>query len=242
MLLEHLSAVVVVFNLPFDRKPGAFKAKIETLRYQKTVSPLLAWCRLLVIFTGIRYNPCMSNAYTYRVPFTEEQLHRDYAVLRMSQSEIAVKYKTTQKVVWRAMIKMGIKARVAAKRDQIGAKNSSWKGGKVLVAKNKRQRGERSSFGNGYFYVLMPGHPNSNKAGYVAEHILVATRERGRPLTIGECVHHIDLNKHNNEHKNLVIADRKTHAIWHVQLEEIAASFMKEGIVKFDPSRGYFRT
>jgi hypothetical protein len=36
----------------------------------------------------------MSNAYTYKVPFTEEELHRDYAVLRMSQSEIAVKYNT----------------------------------------------------------------------------------------------------------------------------------------------------
>mgnify|MGYP003820998027 FL=1 len=136
---------------------------------------------------------------------------------------------------------MGIKARVAAKRNQYGPKNSSWKGGRVLVAKGKRQRGERSSFGNGYFYVLMPDHPNSNKTGYVAEHVLVATTERGRPLTTEECVHHIDLNKHNNEPKNLAITDRTTHSIWHAQLEEIAVSFMREGLVQFDPDRGYFR-
>lgn len=183
----------------------------------------------------------MSNKYTYKVPFTEEELHRDYVLLRMSQDEIAVKYGVSQKVVWRAMNKMGIKSRVAAKRNQLGANNSTWKGGRVLMAKSKRQRGERSAFGNGYFYVLMPDHPNANKTGYVAEHIVVATQERGRALSVGECVHHIDLNKHNNKKENLAIVDRQSHAIWHVQLEEIAVSLMNEGLVGFDTDRGYFR-
>lgn len=136
----------------------------------------------------------MVNQYTYSAPFTEEQLHRDYVVLRMSQEEIASKYAVSQKVVWRAMRKMGISARTAAKRNQLRDTNSNWKGGRVLVAKTKRQCGERSGFSNGYFYILMPDHPNANKSGYVAEHILVATRERGTPLKAGECVHHINLD------------------------------------------------
>ena len=69
----------------------------------------------------------MSNQHTYTVPFTEAQLRRDYKS-GMTQTEIAAKYKTTQKVIWHAMKKMGIKARIAVKRDQTGDKNSSWKG------------------------------------------------------------------------------------------------------------------
>jgi hypothetical protein len=184
----------------------------------------------------------MTNQYSYSVPFTEDQLHHDYVVLRMSQAEIASKYAVSQKVVWRAMRRMGIGARTAAKRNQLREANSTWKGGRVLVAKTRRQRGERSGFSNGYFYILMPDHPNANKTGYVAEHILVATCARGTPLKAGECVHHINLDKHDNRPDNLIIASRKEHAIWHVQLEEAAVSFMRDGLVSFDPAKGYLRS
>lgn len=194
----------------------------------------------LVYFAGIGYNSSM-NQYTYKPPFTEEELYRDYVVLRMSQSEIAAKYGTTQKVVWRAMHKMGVPTRIAAKRNQLGPLNASWKGGRILTATKKRQRGERTSFGNGYYYILDPSHPNSDKRGYVAEHILVATKERGKPLTEGELVHHINLDKHDNSPENLIIADKQTHAEWHNQLEEIAISFMREGLITFDPVDGYRR-
>jgi len=70
----------------------------------------------------------MSNQHTYNPPFTKEQLCSDYHGLGMSQAEIAAKWGTTQKVVWLAMRKHGIHARVAAKRDQKGSKNSTWKG------------------------------------------------------------------------------------------------------------------
>ena len=183
----------------------------------------------------------MSNGYTYSVPFTERELFHDYVELKMSQTEIAVKYGTTQKVVWRAMHKMGVPTRVAAKRNQHGALNSSWKGGRILQAKTKRQRGERASFGNGYFYILDHDHPNANRAGYVAEHIVVATRERGRSLNSGEMVHHINLNKHDNHSSNLIITTAKQHATWHAQLEEIAVSFLRDGLVTFDPVQGYTR-
>jgi hypothetical protein len=186
----------------------------------------------------------MSNQYTYSVPFTEAEIFHDYCTLQMSQAEIAAKYGTSQKVVWNAMKKMGVPTRIAAKRDQKGQNNSSWNGGRILVAKTRRQRGERSSFGNGYYYVLMPDHPNANRSGYVAEHIVVITEHIGRPLNHGEVVHHINLNKHDNRLENLAVATRPEHADWHNQLEELSVLMLLEkGLIKFDATKGgYFPT
>lgn len=72
----------------------------------------------------------MANQYAYSYPFTEDQLRTDYEA-GMSQLEIAQKYGSTQKVVFGAMRRFGIKSRVPAKRDQRREKNSSWKGDSV---------------------------------------------------------------------------------------------------------------
>lgn len=69
----------------------------------------------------------MPNKYTYSPPFTKEQLTIDYSA-GFSQIEIAQRYKTTQKVVWKAMKNWKINARIARKRDQNGSKNHMWKG------------------------------------------------------------------------------------------------------------------
>ena len=45
-----------------------------------------------------------------------------------TQQEIAAQIGISQKVIWNIMRRHGIQARVAAKRDQRGAKNSTWKG------------------------------------------------------------------------------------------------------------------
>lgn len=81
----------------------------------------------------------MTNQHTYFVPFTCEQLESDYHEGGMSQVEIAMKYGVSQKVVWRAMRRFGIKTRTAAKRNQTGQANSSWKGsGAGYAAFHKR--------------------------------------------------------------------------------------------------------
>ena len=46
----------------------------------------------------------------------------------MTQSEVAAKLETTQKVIWRLFKNAGYKCRVAKKRNQFGENNSSWKG------------------------------------------------------------------------------------------------------------------
>lgn len=88
--------------------------------------------------------------------------------------------------------------------------------------------------------MYAPDHPNATKSGYVAEHIKIATLAAGvSGLSKGQVVHHVDLDKMNNEASNLVIADRTQHANWHVQLERIAVSLMQRGMVSFDKERGY---
>ena len=69
----------------------------------------------------------MSNQHTYSPIFTKEQLEREYFA-GLTQGEIAKRYNISQKVVWLAMKKLGIKARVACKRNQTGENNDSWKG------------------------------------------------------------------------------------------------------------------
>ena len=91
--------------------------------------PVLAASKLL----ASRIMPAMANQYTYVAPFTKEQLELDYAA-GLSQVEIAARYHTTQKVVWKAMLRFGVKARTAAKRSQRGSLNDSWKGSSVSYA------------------------------------------------------------------------------------------------------------
>lgn len=178
----------------------------------------------------------MSNQYTYNVPFTEDKLYDLYVNKGMSQDEIAKVFNTTQHVIWRAMKKMGVLTRKAAKRNQLGAFNSNWNGGRVLVA-NKR-KGTRFSNG-GYWYILNPNHKNATKSGYVAEHIMVASMSIGRPLKKGECVHHKDLNKQNNNPSNLVVCTRKQHRGFHLQLELIAVELYRQGKVRFTDDLRY---
>lgn len=52
----------------------------------------------------------------------------------MTQDEVARVLGVSQKVVWGRMRRLGIEARVAAKRNQAGVLNSSWKGGAALYA------------------------------------------------------------------------------------------------------------
>ena len=68
-------------------------------------------------------------------------------------------------------------------------KHPRWKGGRI----------ER----RGYIYVKVPGHPNADTQGYIAEHRLVMGNHIARPLLPEEAVHHIDGDRMNNELSNL---------------------------------------
>lgn len=63
-----------------------------------------------------------------RVELLNEGLVRHLYTSGMTQEEIAVEISTTVLSVRKFMKKCGIKSRVAAPRDQRGAKNANWKG------------------------------------------------------------------------------------------------------------------
>lgn len=180
----------------------------------------------------------MSNRYTYSVPFTAEQLHQDYTVAGMTQREVGDKWGVSQRVVWKALLKSGIASRRATARTQRLERNNNWKGGRILQAVKPERKGFADS---GYFYIYRPEHPNAQKRGYVAEHIVVALEAKGlNRLPRGFCVHHINLQKQDNAASNLAICDHRTHQLYHTQLEELAARLLlKAGLITFKEGEGY---
>jgi len=186
----------------------------------------------------------MTNKYTYSVPFTEEELYQAYVVDGLNQHECAERLGVTQKVIWRAMKKMGIPARVAAKRDQRGEKNSSWKGGRILV-NHKTKDGHRylssRNANKGYYMVRVPEHPHANRYGYVFEHVKVALDAAGMGvLPESCCIHHINFIKLDNRPENLIVCEKARHREYHAKLESVIGELFDKGIVGFDPEIGYF--
>jgi hypothetical protein len=86
--------------------------------------------------------------------------------------------------------------------------------------RQKRERHHRWNGGvhvgsRGYRLVLIPGHPNADKRGYVPEHRLVMGEMLGRALSVGEVVHHIDGNRLNNTLGNLTLFPGRGQHIHH---------------------------
>ena len=140
------------------------------------------------------------------------------------------------------MRKMGVPTRKAAKRDQMGAANSSWKGGRVLV-NYKTPDGYRfltAESPRGYWMVKQRGHPNANRDRYVFEHVLVALEAAGLDrMPPDSCVHHINFNRHDNRPENLLVCTNDKHREFHGRLEALTRELLTRGIVRFDPEAGY---
>ena len=75
----------------------------------------------------------------------------------------------------------------------------------------------------GYNVVYAPDHPNSMKNakwnGYIYEHIKIASEFYNVILAKGQVVHHIDLNKQNNDPHNLVILTKAEHTKIHMEMK-----------------------
>jgi hypothetical protein len=78
-----------------------------------------------------------------------------------------------------------------------------------------REKSEVWYSGDGYKYLLRPGHSDANLNGYVKEHRLVVEASLGRHLTDSEVVHHKDRDRLNNSLNNLEVMTQSEHARLH---------------------------
>ena len=112
--------------------------------------------------------------------------------------------------------KMGVETRKCA-----GEHHHSWKGGRV-------------SKGDGYYGIWMPNHERADKQGYVYEHTLVVEKQMKRLPNKGEVVHHIDLDKLNNDISNLYVCGHKEHSICHRSIERLIKPLLEREIIRFE--------
>ena len=106
-----------------------------------------------------------------------------------------------------------------------------------------------------YIQVKTLDHPN-NRQGYIAQHRWIMEKHLGRYLKPvirfksgknkgkikqhGELVHHIDMDKHNNDISNLSLCTSVSHHIKvHASYNDICAKLMKDGIVGFKDDKYY---
>ena len=78
---------------------------------------------------------------------------------------------------------------------------------------------------NGYLVESRPGNARATpRTGLVFVHLLIAERILGKPLRRSAEVHHVDEDKTNNAHQNLVLCDsRAYHALLHQRQRALEA-------------------
>ena len=82
---------------------------------------------------------------------------------------------------------------------------------------NEGPRKGRTVYGKGYAWVYDPDRPKNRRR--IHEHTLIGEQTLGRRLKQGELVHHINMNKTDNRHCNLLICDQWYHRWLHHQME-----------------------
>jgi len=91
-----------------------------------------------------------------------------------------------------------------------GVLNGTTRSCGCMLNKNPRRgnthpcwRGGRTIASTGYVRIKLPNHPRADTKGYVAEHALVMEQSIGRPIVLGETIHHKNGIRGDNRIENL---------------------------------------
>lgn len=106
-------------------------------------------------------------------------------------------------------------------RKDAGENHHNWKGG--IITK-----------GDGYIGIWKPNHERADKQGYVYEHTLVYEENYGVLPNKNQVIHHINMNKKDNNIKNLYLCNNKEHLIVHRSLEKLVETLLERQIIKFE--------
>jgi hypothetical protein len=107
---------------------------------------------------------------------------------------------------------------------KVGEKASESKKQKISFAmrgkKHPRWKGGHTT-NHGYSLIKRPEHMRADERGYVFEHVLIAEKKTGRPLSDYEVAHHADLDKTNNAPENIVVMGKAEHMRYHQNLNRL---------------------
>lgn len=110
--------------------------------------------------------------------------------------------------------------------DGKGNNHLNWKGGRGLKS--------------GYWTVYNPTHPRALNIGRVWEHVLILEKELGRYIKKEEPIHHVDLDRLNNEITNLYLCKNNSeHQQLHSSLDKVVAKLIKNKTIKFKSGKYY---
>ncbi len=96
----------------------------------------------------------------------------------------------------------------------------------------------RTTTNAGYILLSIPGHPRAS-SGRIAEHIVVMEETLGRPLRLGETVHHINEIKGDNRPENLqLFSSRGEHTRHHMLGQQHSRKYTPESECREIPCNG----
>lgn len=134
-----------------------------------------------------------------------KEICRLYGLSENSSTNIGIKLK-----------KLGVTIRKDA-----GENHHNWKGG--IITK-----------GDGYIGIWKPEHPRADMQGYVYEHTLIMEQKLKREILKEEEIHHINLNKKDNDINNLCLCSHKEHIKIHRSIEKLIPYLLNNKIIYFD--------
>ena len=83
---------------------------------------------------------------------------------------------------------------------------------------------------------------DGNKRTHIYLHRIIVEEDIGRPLKSNEIVHHIDMDKLNNDLDNLWLCNQRQHGLAHGSFDKLLPDLMKYGgKIEFDREKGIYK-